>query len=74
MEQLDGFAVWVIALIIPIALLQLGLMIYALIDLVHRKRTKGPKWVWVVVIVLVNIFGPIVYLLAAREEDEGEEE
>jgi hypothetical protein len=43
-------------------------MLAALIDLLRRERTKGPKWVWVLVVVLVNLVGPIVYLLFGREE------
>jgi hypothetical protein len=40
----------------------------ALVDLVRRERTRGPKWVWAVVIVLVNLIGPVVYLFFGREE------
>jgi hypothetical protein len=54
--------------LIPLILLQLVLMIVALLDLIRRKRAKGPKWVWALVIVFVNIIGPIVYLLFGREE------
>jgi len=57
-----------IPLLIPIAIIQLGLMIWALIDLARRERTKGPKWVWVLVIVLINLIGPIVYFVVGREE------
>ncbi len=57
-------------LLIPIAVLQLGLMIYALVDLIRRQRTKGPKWMWALIILLINFIGPVVYLLAGREEDE----
>ncbi len=57
-------------LLIPIAVLQLGLMIFALVDLIRRQRTKGPKWMWALIILLINFIGPVVYLLAGREEDE----
>jgi hypothetical protein len=57
-------------LIIPWFLIELGLMVFALYDLVKRKRVKGDnKWVWGVIIVLVNLIGPIVYLLVGREEE-----
>jgi len=55
-------------LLLPIVVLEWGLMLAALIDLLRRERTKGPKWVWVLVVVLVNLVGPIVYLLFGREE------
>ena len=55
-------------LLIPVLVLQLGLMIFALVDLIRRERTKGPKWLWAVIIVCINIIGPVVYLLVGREE------
>lgn len=55
-------------LLIPVVILELGLMIAALVDLGKREKTKGPKWVWVLVIVFINLFGPIVYFLAGRDE------
>ena len=55
-------------LLIPVILLELALMAVALADLVRRERTRGPKWAWAVVIVCVNLIGPILYLLLGREE------
>lgn len=55
-------------LLIPIALLQFGLLIAALVDVIRRERTKGPKWVWILVIVFVNLFGPIAYFIFGRDE------
>jgi len=57
-----------ILLLLPLIAIQIGLMVYALVDLAKRERVKGDKWIWVVVIVLVNIIGPIVYLVAGRDE------
>jgi len=57
-----------IPFLIPIILLQLGLMAFALADLIRRDKTKGPKWVWALVIIFVNLIGPIVYLVVGREE------
>ena len=60
----------IIALLIPIIVIQLGLMIAALVDLERDERRVrgGSKLVWAVVIVFVNIFGPILYFIAGREE------
>ena len=60
----------IIALLAPIVAIQLGLMIAALVDLERDERRVrgGSKLVWAVVIVFVNIFGPILYFLAGREE------
>ena len=54
--------------LIPVILLQIGLMVVALVDLIRRERTRGPKWAWALVIVLINIIGPAVYLLFGRGE------
>ena len=60
----------IIALLIPIVVIQLGLMIAALVDLEcdERQVRGGSKLVWAIVIVFVNILGPILYFVAGREE------
>jgi hypothetical protein len=60
----------IIALLAPILIIQLGLMIAALFDLEkdERRVRGGSKLVWALVIVFVNIFGPIIYFIAGREE------
>ncbi len=55
--------------LIPIVMIQLGLMIAALLDLLRRGRTRGPKWAWLLVIVLVNFIGPILYFILGRQEE-----
>ena len=60
----------IIALVIPIVIIQLGLMVAALVDLEHDERRVrgGSKLVWALVIVFVNVVGPIIYFVAGREE------
>jgi hypothetical protein len=60
----------IIALLAPIILIQVGLMIAALIDLERDERhvRGGSKMIWALVIILVNVIGPIVYFVAGREE------
>jgi hypothetical protein len=43
--------------------------VVALLDLVRRERTRGPKIVWLGVILAVNLIGPIIYLIFGREEE-----
>lgn len=57
-----------IPFLIPVIVLQLILIIAALADLARRERTRGPKWVWVLVIIFVNLLGPIIYFVVGREE------
>ena len=56
-------------LLIPVVLIELALMITALVDLVRRSQTRGPKWAWALVIVLINFIGPIVYFVAGRKDE-----
>ena len=60
----------IIALLAPIVVIQLGLMIAALYDLEPEERRVrgGSKLVWALVIVLVNILGPILYFAIGRDE------
>jgi hypothetical protein len=57
-------------LLLPILLIDLGLKIYAIIDLIQEdRRVKGNnKIIWILVIAFVNIFGWVIYFLAGREE------
>ncbi len=57
-------------LLSPIIAIEIGLMIFALYDLSRPERkVKGDnKLVWVIVIVLLNLIGPLLYLLIGREE------
>jgi hypothetical protein len=70
MEKLPNIGI-LIAILAPILLLQLSLMIFALLDLMRRDEHQLrhlPKWGWAVVVILVNLIGPILYLLIGREE------
>ncbi|MFN2223201.1 MAG: PLD nuclease N-terminal domain-containing protein [Candidatus Promineifilaceae bacterium] len=58
-----------VPLLIPLVIIELGLMIVALWDLIKRQQTRGPKWLWVLVIVLVNFIGPIIYLVIGRQDE-----
>ena len=55
--------------LIPLAVIQLALMVIALIDLFKRENMKSnTRLIWVFVIVLINTIGPIVYLIAGRKD------
>jgi len=54
----------------PIFVLQVGLQVYALIDLVSRKKTKNlSPLLWALIIILGEILGPILYLMLGRSEE-----
>lgn len=58
----------IVAVVIPLLLIQVGLIVWALVDLAKRERVKGgSKIVWVLVVVLFEFIGPILYLAWGRE-------
>jgi hypothetical protein len=66
-DQLPG---QLLAIIVPLAVLQLGLLIWALIDLTRdERRVRGDsKVVWALIIIFIGIFGPLLYFLVGRED------
>jgi hypothetical protein len=57
-------------LIVPILLVQLGLIILAVRDLIRpERRVRGDsKLLWGVIIVIVNLIGPLLYFAVGRRE------
>ncbi|MDR7239474.1 PLD nuclease N-terminal domain-containing protein [Neobacillus drentensis] len=51
----------------PIIIIQLILIIVAIIDLIRIETTNGPKWLWVIIILFINILGPILYFVIGRK-------
>jgi hypothetical protein len=61
---LSSWLPWLIAL----AVLQIGLQIWALIDLVNHDNIRGKKWAWVLLIVLGETLGPILYFIFSKKK------
>jgi hypothetical protein len=65
MEEIQRY----IPLIAPLLIIHLLLLAIALIDLVRREQVRYiPKWAWAIVIIFINLIGPISYLIIGREE------
>ena len=58
-------------ILLPLALIELGLVAFSLVDLFKPERQVlgGNKLVWALVIVVVGTIGPIVYLLVGRKQN-----
>lgn len=57
--------------LIPLALLQLTLMVVALVHILrHTKYKTGNRPLWIVIVVLVNYIGPVAYFIFGRSEEE----
>ena len=56
-------------LLFPIILIDFVLKIVAVIDLIRREQVAGgKKWLWAIVILAINYFGPVIYLVLGRKE------
>lgn len=53
-------------ILLPILIIQLILMVVAVIDLIRIDKTNGPKWLWALIILFVNIVGPVLYFVIGR--------
>lgn len=68
MEQLVEF----LPILIPLLVLELGMRIYAIIDIIKleekeiKTRWFQPVW-WIVIVAVIN-FGWLFYLIAGKEE------
>ena len=54
--------------IAPILVIQLLLVIIALVSCIRSEKTNGPKWLWILVILFINIIGPVLYFVIGRKD------
>lgn len=66
MEILEGISWGIVA---PLLIIHLILLIVSLVDLSRIEKTNGPKWLWVLIILFINIIGPILYFVIGRRND-----
>ncbi|SHO51996.1 PLD nuclease N-terminal domain-containing protein [Anaerocolumna xylanovorans] len=56
--------------LIPLFLIQLGLMIAALVHIFRHKNYRiGNRVLWVILAVALNTIGPVLYFTIGRGED-----
>lgn len=56
--------------IIPLAVIQLGLMLTAVIHIMrHDNYRVGSRALWLVVSLFINIIGPVLYLVIGRGDE-----
>ena len=58
----------ILPLLLPVLALQLILMATALVSCLKQQETNGPKWLWIIIIIFLNIVGPILYFVMGRKE------
>ena len=57
-------------LIIPLAVIQIGLMVAALIHIfTHNTYKAGNRVLWVIICLCVNTIGPILYFVIGKGDE-----
>ena len=57
-------------ILIPIIILEIALMIYSLsLVLKHDRYKFGSRTMWILIVIFIQIIGPILYLTIGREEE-----
>lgn len=73
---LDSLPTGVLVGIIVLVIVQLGVEIFALIQLLKTPDDQvvfGKKWPWILIILFVNLIGAILFLVAGRKPAPAEE-
>ena len=55
--------------ILPFVVLNLILIVVALTDLFRSEQTRGPRWMWILIIVFVQLVGPVSYFIVGRRRE-----
>ena len=61
----------IVLLVLPILVIEIGLILFALRDLLRpERRVRGDsKLMWGILIVFIGLLGPILYLTVGRQEE-----
>ena len=61
----------IVLLVLPILIIEIGLILFALRDLLRpERRVRGEsKLIWGILILFVGLLGPILYLTVGRLEE-----
>lgn len=58
-----------IVMLIPILVIQVGLAIFCLVKILKEGVANLNKPVWILIVLLINLIGPAVFLIAGRRKD-----
>jgi heme/copper-type cytochrome/quinol oxidase subunit 4 len=56
------------AIILPVLILQFALTIAALVSCLSQEMTKEKRLMWILIIIFINIIGPILYFVFGRRQ------
>ncbi|MDQ0063632.1 PLDc N-terminal domain-containing protein [Paenibacillus harenae] len=58
----------ILPIIAPILVIQIVLMVIAIVMCVRAEHTSGSKLMWILIIMLIGLFGPIAFFLFGRRD------
>lgn len=68
---LEGLPTWMLVAGGLLAVVQLSIEIWALVDMLRRPADQlnlgGRKWLWAIIILFINLIGAIIYFAAGRK-------
>ena len=59
-----------ILVLLPLILLQIALQAYALYDIWKNRSANQSSWLWVIVILVMGLLGPLAYFILGRKGSE----
>jgi hypothetical protein len=60
----------ILPFLIPVILIQYSLMVFALVLAIKNEVNYLPKWGWILIIVMINLIGSIVFLIIGRKKEK----
>ena len=66
MNAFEALDTKLFAIVAPIIVINLVLIITALVACFRAEETRGPKWMWALIIIFINLLGPILFFLLGR--------
>lgn len=55
--------------IAPLLAIQFILVIVAFVVWFRTEETNGPRWMWLLIILFINIIGPVLFFVIGRRQD-----
>ncbi len=55
--------------LLPLLVLQLSLMIFCIVKIVKEGVGNLTKTAWIIIVIVINLFGSVLYLLVGRKKD-----
>lgn len=57
-------------IVLPVIVLGTLLILIALVDLYRHRKIRKNVFIWTLIVLLVNTFGPILYFILGRKDSD----